>query len=222
MTVVHERMLMPVPENLSWAEAGGTPEVFTTAHDAVFSQAEPEARRAAACPRWRRRRRHGRDPARARGRGPGHRDRAQPGSCVTGVAAFGATVIEPEGFAEHGHVRRDPRARRRAEPPGQPPGAQPVGPDRRDRDRRRREGGAPPWSADGQAGADLSARRCGPARLRRRRSPPVRLSARCCRCSPRARCGCRLPRRIHSTRSRRRTRSSSAGGKLGKIVVVME
>lgn len=36
---VNERILMPVPENLSWAEAGGFPEVFTTAHDAVFTQA---------------------------------------------------------------------------------------------------------------------------------------------------------------------------------------
>ena len=30
---------MPVPEALSWTEAGGVPEVFTTAHDAVFTQA---------------------------------------------------------------------------------------------------------------------------------------------------------------------------------------
>ncbi len=36
--VVHERQAMPVPENLNWAEAGGLPEVFTTAHDAIFSQ----------------------------------------------------------------------------------------------------------------------------------------------------------------------------------------
>jgi NADPH2:quinone reductase len=39
LAVVHERMLMPVPANLSWPEAGGLPEVFTTAHDAVFTQA---------------------------------------------------------------------------------------------------------------------------------------------------------------------------------------
>ena len=37
--VVHERALMPVPDALSWAEAGGFPEVFTTAHDALFTQA---------------------------------------------------------------------------------------------------------------------------------------------------------------------------------------
>jgi putative PIG3 family NAD(P)H quinone oxidoreductase len=39
LAVVHERILMPVPGNLSWLEAGGTPEVFTTAHDALFTQA---------------------------------------------------------------------------------------------------------------------------------------------------------------------------------------
>ncbi len=37
--VVHERMLMPVPDSLDWPAAGGTPEVFTTAHDALFTQA---------------------------------------------------------------------------------------------------------------------------------------------------------------------------------------
>jgi NADPH2:quinone reductase len=39
LAVVHERVLMPVPEELSFNEAGGTPEVFTTAHDALFTQA---------------------------------------------------------------------------------------------------------------------------------------------------------------------------------------
>jgi NADPH2:quinone reductase len=36
--VVHERTALPVPDGLSWAEAGGFPEVFTTAHDALFTQ----------------------------------------------------------------------------------------------------------------------------------------------------------------------------------------
>jgi NADPH2:quinone reductase len=40
LAVVHERAAMPVPENLTWVQAGGTPEVFTTAHDAIFSQAD--------------------------------------------------------------------------------------------------------------------------------------------------------------------------------------
>jgi len=39
LVVVPERELMPVPAGLEWAEAGGLPEVFTTAHDAVFTQA---------------------------------------------------------------------------------------------------------------------------------------------------------------------------------------
>jgi putative PIG3 family NAD(P)H quinone oxidoreductase len=39
LALVHERILMAVPERLSWVEAGGTPEVFTTAHDALFTQA---------------------------------------------------------------------------------------------------------------------------------------------------------------------------------------
>jgi NADPH2:quinone reductase len=42
LAVVHERVLMPIPEALSWNEAGGVPEVFTTAHDALFSQAQLE------------------------------------------------------------------------------------------------------------------------------------------------------------------------------------
>jgi NADPH:quinone reductase len=39
LAVIHERAAMPVPEPLDWPQAGGLPEVFTTAHDAVFSQA---------------------------------------------------------------------------------------------------------------------------------------------------------------------------------------
>jgi NADPH:quinone reductase len=40
LAVVHERQLMPVPDALDWPAAGGVPEVFTTAHDAIFTQAE--------------------------------------------------------------------------------------------------------------------------------------------------------------------------------------
>jgi NADPH:quinone reductase-like Zn-dependent oxidoreductase len=39
LAVVHERQAMPVPDALDWPEAGGFPEVFTTAHDALFTQA---------------------------------------------------------------------------------------------------------------------------------------------------------------------------------------
>ena len=40
LAVVHERAAMPIPEELEWEAAGGVPEVFTTAHDALFTQAE--------------------------------------------------------------------------------------------------------------------------------------------------------------------------------------
>lgn len=39
LAVVHERQLMPVPAGVEWIAAGGFPEVFTTAHDALFTQA---------------------------------------------------------------------------------------------------------------------------------------------------------------------------------------
>ncbi|MEA2406495.1 MAG: NADPH:quinone reductase [Thermoleophilaceae bacterium] len=39
LAVLHERAAMPVPESLDWPAAGGLPEVFTTAHDALFTQA---------------------------------------------------------------------------------------------------------------------------------------------------------------------------------------
>jgi NADPH:quinone reductase-like Zn-dependent oxidoreductase len=35
---VPERIAMPVPDGLPWDEAGGFPEVFSTAHDALFTQ----------------------------------------------------------------------------------------------------------------------------------------------------------------------------------------
>lgn len=38
LAVVHERVAMPVPGGVGWAQAGGFAEVFTTAHDALFTQ----------------------------------------------------------------------------------------------------------------------------------------------------------------------------------------
>src|SRR3954447_25863605 len=43
LALMHEREAMPVPEALDWPAAGGFPEVFTTAHDAVFTQAGLQA-----------------------------------------------------------------------------------------------------------------------------------------------------------------------------------
>ncbi|MGH9131984.1 MAG: zinc-binding dehydrogenase [Acidimicrobiales bacterium] len=38
LAVVHERVAMRVPSGLGWEAAGGFPEAFTTAHDALWSQ----------------------------------------------------------------------------------------------------------------------------------------------------------------------------------------
>jgi NADPH:quinone reductase len=39
LAIAHERVAMPIPEELDWTAAGGVPEVFCTAHDALFTQA---------------------------------------------------------------------------------------------------------------------------------------------------------------------------------------
>src|SRR5437588_10746042 len=44
LAVVHERILMPVPDNLEWREGGGVPEVFTAANEAVVTQRGPRRR----------------------------------------------------------------------------------------------------------------------------------------------------------------------------------
>jgi NADPH:quinone reductase len=101
LAVVHERVLTPVPESLSWSEAGGVPEVFTTAHDAVFTQAGLVAGERLLV--------HG--AAGGVGTAAVQLGRAA-GASVTatvrnpelrsGVADLGAEVFEPEGFADHG------------------------------------------------------------------------------------------------------------------------
>ncbi|MBN9623447.1 MAG: alcohol dehydrogenase catalytic domain-containing protein, partial [Actinobacteria bacterium] len=39
LAVIDERQLMPVPDLLDWTQAGGFPEVFATAYDALVGQA---------------------------------------------------------------------------------------------------------------------------------------------------------------------------------------
>ena len=102
LATVHERQLMPVPANLDWVQAGAVPEVFTTAHDALFTQAGLRAGERLLV--------HGA----AGGVGTaGVQLGATAGAHVTAtvrneslrsdVAGLGAhEVIAPEGFAEHG------------------------------------------------------------------------------------------------------------------------
>jgi NADPH2:quinone reductase len=101
LVTVPERIAVPVPENLSWPQAGGAPEVFTTAHDAVFTQAGLVMGERLLV--------HGA----AGGVGTAAVQLgAAAGAQVTAtvrnpdlrddVAGFGAQVIAPEGFADHG------------------------------------------------------------------------------------------------------------------------
>ena len=43
LAVVHESHVLPVPDTVDWPQAGGFVEVFATAHDALFTQAELES-----------------------------------------------------------------------------------------------------------------------------------------------------------------------------------
>jgi NADPH:quinone reductase len=40
LALAHERVTLPVPNGFRWPQAGGFPEVFTTAHDALFTQCQ--------------------------------------------------------------------------------------------------------------------------------------------------------------------------------------
>jgi NADPH:quinone reductase len=101
LSVVHERMLMPVPEQLDWPQAGGFPEVFATAHDALFTQAGL----------------HAGERLLVHGGAGGVGTAAIQLGIATGarvtttvrnpdnrnpVAQLGAAVIEPDGFEQHG------------------------------------------------------------------------------------------------------------------------
>jgi putative PIG3 family NAD(P)H quinone oxidoreductase len=101
LAVVHERALMPVPEALDWPAAGGFPEVFTTAHDAVFSQAGLEPGEHLLV--------HGGaggvgTAAVQLGRATGARVTAtvRNADLRAGVEELGARAIDPEGFEEQG------------------------------------------------------------------------------------------------------------------------
>jgi putative PIG3 family NAD(P)H quinone oxidoreductase len=101
LAVVHERGAMPVPDGLDWPAAGGLPEVFTTAHDALFTQAglRPGDHLLV----------HGAaggvgTAAVQLGRAAGARVTATVrNEGLRGqVEELGANAIDPEGFGEHG------------------------------------------------------------------------------------------------------------------------
>jgi putative PIG3 family NAD(P)H quinone oxidoreductase len=101
LITLHERGAMPVPDALDWPAAGGTPEVFTTAHDALFTQAGLRMGERLLV--------HGAaggvgTAAVQLGRAAGARVIATVRNEAhhDAVAALGAEVITPEGFPERG------------------------------------------------------------------------------------------------------------------------
>jgi NADPH:quinone reductase len=101
LAVVHERAAMPVPAELDWPQAGGLPEVFTTAHDAAFTQAGVRPGEHMLV--------HGAaggvgTAAVQLGLAAGARVTAtvRNEEMRAGVERLGARAIPPEGFAEHG------------------------------------------------------------------------------------------------------------------------
>src|SRR3954452_5765815 len=101
LAVVHERTAIPIPDELDWTAAGGVPEPFTTAHDALFTQAGLTVGERLLV--------HG---AAGGGGMAAVQLGVMGGARVTAtvrnphardqIAALGVNAIEPEGFAEHG------------------------------------------------------------------------------------------------------------------------
>ena len=101
LAVLHERAAMPVPDALDWSQAGGTAEVFVTAHDAIFSQAmlRPGERLLV----------HGGAGGvgtsaiqLGRATGAGVTATVRNESLRPEVERLGATAVAPDGFADHG------------------------------------------------------------------------------------------------------------------------
>jgi NADPH2:quinone reductase len=101
LALVHERAAMPVPEGIDWPAAGGLPEVFVTAHDALFTQA-------ALRPGERLLVHGGAGGVGSAGIQLGRATGARVTATVRNeglrpeVEKLGAEVIDPEGFEEHG------------------------------------------------------------------------------------------------------------------------
>ena len=222
LCVVHERHLLPVPDGVDWAAAGGFPEVFTTAHDALFTQCRPGGRRASLRARRRRWRRHrGRAAGGRRGmRGGG--DGSQRVAARRRRRHSAPRAVEPEGFGRPRTIRRRARAGRRHQP-------------RRGRRSRWPPAGASPSSASAPgprpsstcstswaSAAASTARRSAPAASRTRPPPPAPSSATCSRCWPSGRVRVPVEATFPMADAAAAYERFAAGGKLGKIVLVSD
>ncbi len=101
LAVVPEMVALPVPDGVSWVQAGGFPENYTTAHDALFSQCGLAMGERVCI--------HGG----AGGVGTAAVELAVAAGCEVvatvrnqasraGVAALGATVLAPDSFGDEG------------------------------------------------------------------------------------------------------------------------
>ncbi len=101
LAVVPEVVALPVPDGVSWAQAGGFPENYSTAHDALFSQCELVTGERVCV--------HGA----AGGVGTAAVELAVAAGCEVvatvrnealrpGVGQLGANAVAPDGFADHG------------------------------------------------------------------------------------------------------------------------
>ena len=208
LAVVHERTAMPVPEELDWEAAGGVPEVFTTAHDALFTQAGPARRRAAA---------RARRP-RAASAWPRSSSAQMAGARVTAtvrnpelrkrIDALDVHAIDPEGFEEHGPFDVVLELVGGPNMPGNLAALATggriavigIGAGREDR--------AQPRDADGQARDHPRLDAARPPARGQGRHRPRSSSARCCPASPPATSACPSARPTRSTRSPRPTSAS--------------
>jgi NADPH:quinone reductase-like Zn-dependent oxidoreductase len=101
LAVVPEIVAMPVPDGMDWARAGGFPENYSTAHDALFTQAGLAMGERVCI--------HG--AAGGVGTAAVELARAAGAAVVAtvrhegsraGVAALGAEAVDPQGFGDHG------------------------------------------------------------------------------------------------------------------------
>ncbi|MDP1819516.1 MAG: zinc-binding dehydrogenase [Acidimicrobiales bacterium] len=106
VAVVHERHLLAVPDGVPWDQAGGFPEVFTTAFDALFTQCGLQVGERVCV--------HGAaggvgiaavQLAAAAGAAvvaTVRHEELRDGVGALGAAGAGTTVVPPEGFVDHG------------------------------------------------------------------------------------------------------------------------